>query len=116
VRRRTDPAYDELVARPERTPEALLAALALVAPARLSELRRTQEKARAKAAGWRSSAPVRSWLPTWARDIKIARRSDLRARHDRATGNLEHKDATVALKALRELTAVLDEALNAVRG
>jgi hypothetical protein len=42
---------------------------------------------------------------TWARDIEIARRPDLAARHTRATRDLEHEDAAVAHEALRELSA-----------
>lgn len=59
-------------------------------------------------------SPVRSWVLMWARDIEIARRPDLSARYTRAKGDLEHEDSTVAQEALRELNAVLDEAMKAV--
>ena len=100
----------ELVPRPEQTPDALRAALAVVAPGRLPELQRTK----AKAVEWQSLSPVRSWVLAWARDIEIARRPDLADRHARAKDNLEHEDAATAREALRELTAVLDEAMKAV--
>ncbi|MFE3602595.1 hypothetical protein ACFXP3_22465 [Streptomyces sp. NPDC059096] len=105
----------ELVPRPEQTPDALRAALAVVAPGSLAEMQRTKDEAFAKAVEWQSLSPVRSWVLAWARDIEIARRPDLSARHHRASGNLEHEDPNVAQEALRELTAVLDEAMKAVR-
>ncbi|MFD3917753.1 hypothetical protein [Streptomyces sp. NPDC058595] len=105
----------ELAPRPEQTPDALRATLALVAPARLAEMQRTKDEAFAKAVEWQSLSPVRSWVLAWARDIEIARRPDLSARHSRASGNLEDEDPAIAREALRELTAVLDEAMTAVR-
>lgn len=105
----------ELVPRPEQTPDALRAALAVVAPGRLPEMQQTKEEAFAKALEWQSLSPVRGWALAWARDIEIARRPDPAARHSRAKGNLEHEDADVAREALRELSTVLDEAMTAVR-
>ncbi|MFF0112316.1 hypothetical protein [Streptomyces prasinus] len=105
----------ELVPRPEHTPDALRAALAAVDPGRLPKMQRTKDEAFAKAVEWQSLSPVRSWVLTWARDIEIARRPDLTTRHAHAASNLEHEDAAVARKALRELSAVLDEATKAVR-
>ncbi|MFF9103645.1 hypothetical protein ACF1AU_24005 [Streptomyces rubrogriseus] len=104
----------ELVPRPEQTPDALRAALAVVAPGRLPEMQQTKDEAFAKALEWQSLSPVRSWVLAWARDIEIARRPDLAARYSRAKDNLEHDDADVAHEALRELSAVLDEAMKAV--
>ncbi|MEU3759490.1 hypothetical protein [Streptomyces albogriseolus] len=105
----------ELVPRPEQTPDALRAALAVVGPKRLPEMRRTKDEAFAKAVEWQSLSPVRSWVLAWARDIEIARRPDLAARHARARSNQEHEDAATSREALRELSAVLDEAMKAVR-
>ncbi|MDX2601866.1 hypothetical protein PV379_21620 [Streptomyces caniscabiei] len=105
----------ELIPRPEQTADALRAALAVVAPGRLEEMQSTKDEAFAKAVEWQSLSPVRSWVLVWARDIEIARRPELAARHARATSNLEHEDPVVAQEALRELTAVLDEAMEAVR-
>ncbi|WP_149548642.1 hypothetical protein [Streptomyces marokkonensis] len=104
----------ELVPRPEQTPDALRAALAVVDPRRLPEMQRTKDEAFAQAVEWQSLSPVRSWVLAWARDIEIARRPDLAARHARARSNLEHEDAATAREALRELGAVLDEAMKAV--
>ena len=91
------------------------AALAVIAPARLEEMQSTKDDAFAKAVEWQSLSPVQSWVLTWARDIEIARRPDLSDRHARAKSNLEHEDPVLAQEALRELSAVLDEAMKAVR-
>ncbi|QKW08190.1 hypothetical protein HUT18_19210 [Streptomyces sp. NA04227] len=105
----------ELIPRPEQTPEALRAALAVVAPGRLEEMRASKDDAFAKAVEWQSLSPVRGWILRWARDIEIARRPDLSARYTHAEQHLEHEDSVVAQEALRELSAVLDEAMRAVR-
>lgn len=89
----------ELVPHPEQTPDALRAALAVVDPGRLPEMQRTKDEAFAKVAEWQSLSPVRSWVLAWVRDIEIARRPDLAARHARAKNNLEHEDAAVARDA-----------------
>lgn len=91
------------------------AALAAVDPGRLPETQRTKDDAFAKAVERQSLSPVRSRVLTWARDIETARRPDLTTRHAHAASNLEHGEAAVAGKALRELSAVLDEAMKAVR-
>ncbi|GHE89588.1 hypothetical protein [Streptomyces fumanus] len=106
----------ELIPRPEQTPEALRTALAAVAPGRLAEMQATKDEAFAKAVEWQSLSPVQSWVLRWARDIEIARRPDLSARFEHARGRLEDDDPATAEEALRELTAVLDEAMKAVRG
>ncbi|MDT9698568.1 hypothetical protein [Streptomyces sp. P17] len=105
-----------MIPRPEHTPDALRAALAVVAPDRLEEMQATKDEAFAKAVEWQSLSPVRSWVLRWARDIEIARRPDLSSRSERARSMLESEVPVTAQEALRELTAVLDEALKAVRG
>ncbi|MFM9580397.1 hypothetical protein [Streptomyces caniscabiei] len=105
----------ELIPRPEQTPDALRAALAVVDPGRLEEIQRTKDEAFAKAVAWQSMSPLRSWVLAWARDVEIARRPDLSARHTHAKSTLEHADPVVAREALRELGAVLDAAVKAVR-
>lgn len=108
-------AESEPVPRPELTPDTLRAALAVVARARLPEMQRTKDDAFAKAVEWHSLSPVQGWLlAAWARDKEIARRPDLSARHARATRDLEHASADFALEGLRELCAVLDEAMRAL--
>ncbi len=105
----------ELIPRPELTPDALRAALTVVAPGRLEEMQAMKDEAFAKAVEWQSLSPVQSWVLIWAKEIEIARRPDLSTRYARAKNNLEHKDPDIAQEALRELSAVLDEALKAVR-
>ncbi|MEU7401052.1 MULTISPECIES: hypothetical protein [unclassified Streptomyces] len=106
----------ELIPRPEQTPDALRAALAVVAPGRLEEMQATKDDAFTKAVQWQSLSPVRSWVLLWARDIEIARRPDLSSRFTRARDMLEDEDSAIAERALGELTSVLDEAMKAVRG
>jgi hypothetical protein len=107
-------ADHELIPRPEQTPEALRAALAVVEPGRLPEMQTTKDAAFAKAVEWQSLSPVRSWVLAWARDIEIARRPSPRARFAQAKENLEHEDPDIARDAVEELGAVLDEAMRAV--
>ncbi|MFJ9564303.1 hypothetical protein ACIRQQ_30230 [Streptomyces fuscichromogenes] len=107
---------NELVPRPELTPDALREALAVVAPGRLDEMQARKDEAFAKAVEWQSLSPVQSWVLIWARDIEIARRPDLSARYAWAQDHLEHEDPALAWEALRELSAVLDEAMKAVHG
>ncbi|WP_328876597.1 hypothetical protein OHT76_22560 [Streptomyces sp. NBC_00287] len=106
----------ELIPRPEQTPDALRTALAVVAPGRLEEMQATKDDAFAKAVEWQSLSPVQSWVLLWARDIEIARRLDLSSRFEYAQSKLEDEDPAIARDALRELSAVLDEAMKAVRG
>ncbi|MEU9452126.1 hypothetical protein [Streptomyces sp. NPDC048277] len=105
----------ELIPRPELTPDALRAALAIVAPGRLDEMQAMKDEAFAKAVEWQSLSPVQSWVLIWARTIEIARRPDLSTRYAQAKNSLEDEDPVVAHEALRELSSVLDEALKAVR-
>ncbi|MFJ9589944.1 hypothetical protein [Streptomyces acidicola] len=105
----------ELIPRPEPTPDALRAALAVVAPGRLDEMQAMKDEAFAKAVEWQSLSPVQSWVLIWAREIEIARRPDLSARYAQAENNLEHEDPAIGREALRELSAILDEAMKAVR-
>lgn len=114
MRTRSDHGH-ELIPRPEKTPEALRAALAVIAPDRLEEMQAEKDEAFAKAVEWQSVTPVQSWVLIWAREIEIARRPDLSTRYADAKSNLEHEDPTTAQEALRELSAVLDEAMKAVR-
>jgi hypothetical protein len=106
----------ELIPRPEQTPDALRAALSVVAPGRMAEMQATKDEAFAKAVEWQSLSPVQSWVLLWARDIEIARCPELASRFQHAQSTLEDEDPAIAQEALRELTAVLDEAMKAVRG
>ncbi|MEU5699629.1 hypothetical protein [Streptomyces aurantiacus] len=111
----THNGYAELIPRPERTPEALRTALAVIAPHRLVEIQAEKDEAFAKAVEWQSLTPVRSWVLIWAREVEIARRPALSTRYADATSNLEHANLATAQDALRELSSVLDEAMKAAR-
>lgn len=107
----------ELIPRPERTPEALRQALAVVAPQRLEEMAEQRDKAVAGALEENSLTPLRAWILTWARDIEIARRPELAARYKDALyrmHNARFDEATVKAAA-DDLSGVLDEAMAAVR-
>ncbi|WP_030601243.1 hypothetical protein [Streptomyces achromogenes] len=105
----------ELIPRPAPTPDALRAALTVLAPDRLNEMQATKDDAFAKAVEWQSLSPVQSWVLMWARDIEIVRRPGITSRYTRAQSNLEHEDPVIAQEALKELSAVLDKAMKAAR-
>ncbi|MGW6531428.1 hypothetical protein [Streptomyces venezuelae] len=59
---------------------------------------------------------ARSRLLSWARDLYIAARPDLAARHQHALARLEDPDPAVSRAAVDELSAVLHEAIDAIGG
>ncbi len=63
MRTRSDHGH-ELIPRPERTPEALRAALGVIAPDRLEEMQAEKDETFTKAVEWQSVTPVQSWVPT----------------------------------------------------
>jgi hypothetical protein len=79
-----------VVPRPERTPPALRAALARVAPHRLGEMDR-QKEAITLAARTGSLGPITRFLETWAVTVEIARHPATAARLHTA----EHTARTV---------------------
>lgn len=113
---------DELIPRPERTAGALRVALAKVDPSQLDEMQRTMDEAFSQAIDRKSLAPIQAWLLVWAQNIEIARRQDLRMRYQHARDVLtmydkhEHDDEEAVNNALAEISAVLDEAQQAVCG
>ncbi|MDQ1046547.1 hypothetical protein [Streptomyces sp. V4I2] len=76
----------------------------------------SKDAAFSQAVEWQCLSPLQSWVLIWARDIEIARRPDLSSRFARAQSELEHEEPASAEAALRELSAVLDEAMAAVSG
>ncbi|MFF7778702.1 hypothetical protein ACFZCG_30315 [Streptomyces tanashiensis] len=66
----------ELIPRPERTPAALRAALAVVAPERLPEMDASQRAAVAEAIEQSGIIPLRMFLVQWAAAIEIERFPD----------------------------------------
>jgi hypothetical protein len=106
----------ELTPRPERTPDALRAALAQVAPQRLAEMEQQKDEVIALAVSSGSIAPLRGFLTTWAVHIEIARNlgsaSRLRAA-EHAAQTLDRDDPAWQA-AMDEIRATFDEARAAV--
>lgn len=74
----------ELIPRPERNPNALREALAVVAPARLPELEREKDEALSRAVEASSIDPLRGFLLRWAAVIEIERFPAVAQRFHRA--------------------------------
>ncbi|ROQ24464.1 hypothetical protein EDD98_7072 [Streptomyces sp. PanSC19] len=66
----------ELIPRPEQTPAALRAALAVVAPERLAEMDASQRAAVTEAIEQSGITPLRMFLIQWAAVIEIERFPD----------------------------------------
>lgn len=85
-------------------------------------MQRTVDEAFSQALDAKSLVPIQGRLPAWARDIDIARRPALKRRYEHAQDVLAtddkggHEDEEAVDQALAELSAVLDEALQEVRG
>lgn len=63
----------EAIPQPERTPAALRAALAVVAPERLPEMDTSQRAAAAEALEQSSIAPLQTFVLQWAAVVEIER-------------------------------------------
>ncbi|WP_414169389.1 hypothetical protein ACMATS_27230 [Streptoverticillium reticulum] len=109
----------EPIPRPDRTPEAVRAALARVAPHRLAEMERSKEEALAVALQDGKIGHLQHWLVWWAAQVEIERRPDLSARQRdalEAVHNSSGKDDPTFRRGIDELDAVLEEAKQAVTG
>ncbi|MFI5527124.1 hypothetical protein ACIA8O_01080 [Kitasatospora sp. NPDC051853] len=83
----------ELIPRPDRTPAALKAAVAIVAPGRLPELVDGQTTAMARAMEQNGLAPIRAFLAHWAAVVEIERMPE-RAQEYRRANYLANHAAT----------------------
>ncbi|GHF77668.1 hypothetical protein GCM10018790_64740 [Kitasatospora xanthocidica] len=93
----SQPAHDgiELIPRPDRSPAALKAALAVVAADRLPEMIDGQTRAMAEAIETGSVQPIRSFVAHWAAVVEIERLPDTARAYHRANYLANHA-ATVA--------------------
>ncbi|MDT7655181.1 MAG: hypothetical protein QOI36_6592, partial [Pseudonocardiales bacterium] len=106
----------ELIPRPERTPDALRAALAQVAPHRLAEMEQQKDEVIALAVSSGSIAALRRFLTTWAVHIEIARNLDSASRlhaAEHAAQTLDRDDPAWQA-AMDGIRATFDEAHSAV--
>ena len=104
--------HGERIMQPERTPEALTAAMSRIAPHRLTDMTEQKEKAFALAAETESIAPVQAWMTIWAAEVEIERRPDLSERRPRAEHGVQTfpKGSPEFLASVAETVAVLNEA------
>ena len=102
----------ELVPPPAHTPEALRAALAVVAPHRLPEMEQQKNEVFALAVQSGSITPLRTFIRTWAAHIEIARNLNTAARLRTVEHLMQVLDpATEQWKAAaRECTEIFDAA------
>ncbi|KUO21943.1 DUF6247 family protein [Streptomyces dysideae] len=112
-----DHGGQDLIPRPERTPEAIRTALARVAPHRLGDMERHKEQALATAIQDGKIGHLQAWLTHWHAQVEIERRPDLSARHHAALASVHGttgKDDPAFRHGMIELAAVEDEAVRAV--
>lgn len=109
------PTGGEILARPERTPDALRMALARLAPHRLAEMEQQKNEAFQIAAKTNSLGPIHGWLTIWASEVEIERRPELLARRRAALQSVQtlDRDDPAWRAAMDEYVAVLNEAREA---
>ncbi len=106
----------ELMPRPARTPEALLNAIARLAPHRLGEMQRQKDEAFTIAVRTNRLGPIHGWMTVWAAEAEIERRPDLFSRRSSAELAIHTLDRTDPRwqQAMDEALAVVNEARTAV--
>jgi hypothetical protein len=88
----SQPVHDgtELIPRPEKTPGALKAALAVVAPDQLPEMVDGQTKAMAEAITTGGIAPIQVFVSHWAAVVEIERHPETARAYHRANYLANH--------------------------
>nr|WP_166682629.1 hypothetical protein [Streptomyces sp. 846.5] len=106
----------ELIQRPALTPDALRAALTVVAPHRLPEMEQQKNEVFALAVESSSITPLRGFLATWAAHIEIARDRDTAARLRAAEPLVQSLDpgSKQWRKAVDDCAEIFDHAYAAV--
>jgi hypothetical protein len=82
----------ELIPRPEKTPAALKAGLAIVAADRLSEMLEGQTKAMAEAIKAGGISPIQAFVAHWAAVVEIERQPELARAYHRANYLANHSE------------------------
>jgi hypothetical protein len=83
----------ELIPRPEKTPAALKAALAVVAADRLPEMVEGQTKAMAEAISAGGIAPLQAFVAHWAAVVEIERRPETARAYHRSNYLANHGES-----------------------
>lgn len=112
-----DHGMQDLIPRPERTPEAVRTALARIAPYRLDDMERHKEHALSTAIQDGRIGHLQAWLTHWHAQVEIERRPDLHARHQAALAAIHgtaDKGDPAFRQGMNELAAIEAEAVRAV--
>ncbi|MEZ0067928.1 hypothetical protein ABIA32_003944 [Streptacidiphilus sp. MAP12-20] len=90
----SQPVHDgsELIPRPEKTPAALKAALAVVAADRLPEMLEGQTRAMAEAIKSGGISPLQAFIAHWAAVVEIERRPDTSEAYHRSNYLANHSE------------------------
>ncbi|MFI6441587.1 DUF6247 family protein [Streptomyces sp. NPDC050759] len=110
-----EPSEGALIPRPERTPDALRAACAVVAPNLLAAYDQAKDQSLAQAVEHGSLGPVHAYLAHWAAVLEIERHPETARAYHRAEYLAQvATTAEEARKHLTEAAALYREASRAV--
>lgn len=115
----SQPVHDgiELIPRPEKTPAALKAALAVVAADRLPEMVDGQTRAMAEAVTQGSVNPIRAFLAHWAAIVEIERHPQAAQAYHRANYLANHAESVQECRVRAvEVAEIYRSAFAAVNG
>lgn len=106
---RTDGPYGPLIPMPERTPDALRAAVARIAPSRIPALTHHLFEATTNAQQTQSLAPLRAFVHSWAVFVAIERHPERAARLRELerivdAGEQDPAEAIAEIRTIRETT------------
>jgi hypothetical protein len=115
----SQPAHhgSDLIPRPEKSPAALKAALAVVAPDRLPELVDGQTRAMAEAITEGTINPLRSFMAHWAAVVEIERVPQTASAYHRSNYLANHAETVEECRAhAAEVATIYRAAYAAVNG
>ncbi|WP_327068941.1 hypothetical protein OG500_24365 [Kitasatospora sp. NBC_01250] len=115
----SQPVHDgvAIIPRPEKTPAALKAALAVVAADRLPEMVDGQTRAMAEAVTQGSVNPIRAFLAHWAAIVEIERHPHTAQAYHRGNYLANHAESTLECRSHAvEVAEIYRTAFAAVNG